>query len=232
MSAVGAVVGHVDHGAHMVAGGEGDAKTLHQLFVAHGGGDTVQPGDDAVAADLLHVGDAAQLHVTAIRLHNAAGDGMGGMALHMGGDFQHLFPLPGAVMHRFHGEIALGDGAGFIKGHSGNAGQGFQEIGAFDQNALAACATQRGKEAEGDADDHRAGAADDQEGTGTQHPVAPQGAEGGVARQTDACKSAEQWRKHRQRQSSIADDGGIVMGKAGDEILRHRLAGGGVLHQL
>ena len=208
------------------------AETVHQLVVAYGDEAAVHPGHDAVAADLLHISDPAAVDMLAVGLLDAFGDGMAGGAFHVGRVFQQLLRRQRALVHRFHGEIALGDGAGLVKGHRPHLRQGLQIVGALDEDALIAGAAQAGEEAQRDADDHRAGAADDQEGAGPEHPVAPQGAGSGVTLHAHAGQHAEQGWQHGQGQGRVADDGGVIAGEFGDEVFGLGLAGGGVLHQI
>ena len=72
-----------------------------------------------------------------------------------------------------HVEDAHGQGAGFVKDHRSGAGQRLQVIGALDQDAGLTRAADTGEEAQRDADDQRAGTADNQEGQGAVNPVAP-----------------------------------------------------------
>ena len=108
------------------------------------------------------------------------------------------------------------DGFGF--------GQGFQIVGALDEDALVAGAAQARKEAQGNADHQGAGAADHQEGQGAVQPGAPV-----------AVKPRQQThhrRQHRQGQGRPAHGGGIHPGELGDEVLRLGLVGAGIFHQL
>ena len=62
------VGGHVDGGAHPVAGVPGHADVLHQLVVAGADGVAVHHGLHAPAGHLLHVGHPGGIHLPAVGL--------------------------------------------------------------------------------------------------------------------------------------------------------------------
>ena len=164
VSGILAVNGHVDDGADAVAVDVRDAQAVHQLAVARGDRDAVNLCGDAVAADFLDVADAAAVDLFAVGALQALADRVGGGALHQRGVFQNLFVLQLVVVDAADLKDALGQGAGFIKDDNLGLREGLQVVGALDQHAGIARAADAGKEGERDADDQRAGAADDQEG--------------------------------------------------------------------
>ena len=219
-----AVQGQVDDGAHTVAVVPGDAQLLHELVVAHGHGDAVHLGHHAVAAELLDIRDPLAVNGAAVGPLQALADGVGGGALRQGGVFQHLFPGKLIVVDAGDVEHALGQSAGFVKHHGFGFGQGFQIVGALDEDSLVAGAAQARKEAQGNADHQGAGAADHQEGQGAVQPGAP------VA--VKPRQQTQHRRQHRQGQGRPAHGGGIHPCELGDEVLRLGLVGAGIFHQL
>ena len=197
----------------------------HQLVVACGHWDAVHLGGDAVAADLLNVGDPAAVELPAAGPLEAFADGVGGGALRQGGVLQQLLPAHLVVVDAVDLEHAPGEGARLVKDHIAGLGQRLQIVGALDEHALPAGPAQTGKKAQGDADDQGAGAADDQKGEGTVEPGPPGG---GCAQE----QHLSQRRQERQRQSGAADRRGVEPGELGDEVLGPGLAGAGILHQI
>ena len=80
VSGVFSVDGHVDDGTHAVAVVVGDAQVLHELVVAGRDLHAVHLCGDAVAADLLDVGDPGAVDFLAVGALEALADGMGGGA--------------------------------------------------------------------------------------------------------------------------------------------------------
>ena len=117
-----------------------------------------------------------------------------------------------------------GQGAGLVEDHGGHVGQGFQVVGALDQDTGPAGSADTGEEGKGNGDHQGAGTGHDQEGQGTINPLAPKG---GAAQ-----NQADNGRKDCQGQGRIAHHGGIDPGELGDEILGLGLPGGGVFHQV
>lgn len=71
----------------------------------------------------------------------------------------------------------LGQGAGFIKHSNGGVGKCFQIVTALDEDAAAGSAADAAEEAQRNADDQRAGTADNQEGERTADPGQPAAAQ-------------------------------------------------------
>ena len=219
-----AVHGHVDDGADAVTVVVGDAKLRHELAVAGGNGYAVHHGGDAVAAELLHLRDAAAVDGPAVGLLQALADGVGGGAFGQRRVFQQLGLVHFIVMDGRDLEHAPGQGAGLVKHHALHLRQRFQIVGALDKDALLAGTSDTGKKAQGDADHQRTGAAGDEERQGAVDPLLPLAVH--TAHQPD------HRRQHRQCQRTVAHGGGVDAGELGDEVLGAGLAGAGVLHQL
>ena len=115
-------------------------------------------------------------------------------------------------MHTADLEHALGQGPGLIKDDTFDLGEGLQIIRPLDQHARVAGAADPGEEAQGDADDQRARAGDDEERQRPVDPIAPGG--------DHPRKQPDQGRQNRQRQRAVADGGRIDLCKLGDKILR------------
>ena len=101
-----------------------------------------------------------------------------GPALGQSGGFHEGIPghaVFGVDAHHLEG--ALGQGAGLIKHHDAGAGQLLQIGGALDQDAAGGSAADAAEEAQRNADDQRAGTADNQEGERTADPGQPAAAQ-------------------------------------------------------
>ena len=225
ITGVPAVNGNVHDGAGFVHGGGGQAKLSHQAGVAGGDHLAVHLGGDAMAAQFLHIGDAARIDLFAVSGLDAQGDGMLGPALRQRSGF-HQSILGGALRGVDAGDLegALGQGAGLVKDHDAGAGQLFQVGGTLDQDAAGGGTADAAEEAQRDGDDQRAGTADDQEGQGAVDPVAEAG---GLAQEQQ-----HDGRQESQRQRAVADSRGVHPGKAGDEVFGTGLFHAGVLHQI
>ena len=99
------------------------------------------------------------------------------MALRQRGEFQDLggihIPIP-PIMDRRNLEITFSNGSGLIHDQVFDISQGLHEIGALDQDTLAARAADPAEEGQRNADHDRAGTADDQECERPVDPVGPQ----------------------------------------------------------
>ena len=214
----------MDDGADAAAVVVGDAQLLHELAVAGGDGYAVHLGSDAVAAELLHIRDAAAVNGPAVGALQAFADGMGGGALRQRRVLQQLGLVHLVVVDGGDLEHAPGQGAGLIEHHALYLRQRLQIVGALDKDALLAGTADTGEEAQGDADHQRAGTAGDEERQGAVDPLLPLAVH--TARQPD------HRRQHRQRQRTVTHHGGVDAGKLGDKVLGAGLAGAGILHQL
>ena len=231
MPGVEAVDGHVDDGARQFTGQPVHVLPLHQAAVAHAHGAAVHLGHDAVAGDLLHVSHPAGLHFLFAGFPLGHRNGMGGILLRQGGIFQHL------VLHKARlgmdggdGEGAAGQGTGLVEHHGVRLGQLFQIVAALHQDAALGGAADAAEKAQGHGDHQCAGAGDDQEGQGTVEPFRPGGArqEGGGYSQHRQQNGGDQ----EQSQGGIHHAGGVILGKAGDELLADRFFLAGIFHQL
>ena len=195
----------------------GTSGTVRQLAVHLGG--------DAVAAQLLHVGDAGRVDVLAVSSLDAQGDGVLRPALGQRSGFHEAVfgtALHGADLDDLEG--TLGQGAGLIKDDDAGIGQLFQIGRALDEDAAGGSAADAAEEAQRDRDDQCAGAADDEEGKGAVDPVAEAG---GLAHQQQNDGGNE-----GQRQRAVADRRGIHPGKAGDKVLGAGLLHAGIFHEV
>ncbi len=120
---------------------------------------------------------------------------MAGEALRQGGAFQQL-GLGHAVRRDSFGDLenALRQGAGLVKHGNAGLGQGFEVVAALDQDAALGRAADAAEEGEGDRNDQRAGAADNQEGQGAHDPVQP---------------VAQEQRRHKGQHQRADADGGV-----------------------
>ncbi len=129
---IGALGGHVDRGAHLVAGVPGDAELIHQLSIAHPDGYAVHLGLNALARALLHAGHPAPVQLHAPGLPDGAGNGVVGVGLGQGGQLQQM--LFGALVGVDGGDVehTLCQSAGLVKDHNFRVGQGLQVVAALD----------------------------------------------------------------------------------------------------
>ena len=140
MAGIGAVNGHMNNGSHTAAGHEINAQTAHQFVVAGGNPGPIHQGGDALAADLPDICHPAAVNFLPVGPLQAAADGVGGGAFRQGGVLDQRRAGVGTAFFVNGADLKnpLGQGAGFIEDHIARLGQGFQEIGAFHQDALGA----------------------------------------------------------------------------------------------
>ena len=224
MARVLAVDGHVDDRADAVAVVILDAELLHQLAVARGDGVPVDRGGDAVAADLLNIGDAAAVNFLSIRFLQTLADRVRRGAFGQRRIFQQLLFGQRAVMHGCDLEDALRQRAGLVEDDDLRPGESLEIVGTLDQDALLTGPADAREEAQRDADDEGARAADDEEGKGTVDPLRP------VRIQTR--DHAPDRREDGQRQRRDADGGRINFREARDERLGAGFARAGVLDEI
>ena len=225
MAGVGAVHRQVDDGSGFMAFHTGNAEAFHQPGVAAGNLLSVHQDPDAVAADLLHMGNPGEVQGPGAGLPNADGDGMGGGGFRQGGVFQQVLIRQGRVVYGGDLENALRQGAGLVEDHDARTAQLLQPHGPFHQDARLARSADAGEKRQGDADNQGAGAGDDQEGQGPVNPFAP-------LRRKAQEEPPDQGRQEGQRQGAEDHRGSIIPGETGDEGFRPGFQGGGVLHQL
>ena len=127
-------------------------------------------------------------------------------------------------MHGADLEYALGQRAGFVKHNSLDLRQSLKIVGAFDEDTFLARAADAGEEAERDADDERAGAADNEEGQRTVYPLFPLCVKSG--------DETDYRRQHREGERAVTNGGGIYAGELRDERLGAGFAGAGVFDKL
>ena len=220
-----AVNGHMDHGADLVPLGDGEIQLVHQAGVAHGDSFAVHLGGHAVAAQLLHIGDAVLVDLFAVGGLDAEGDGVLGPAFGEGsGLHQRVFAYPIGGMDAHHLECTLRQGAGLVKDHNTGIGQLFEVGRALDEDAAGTGTADAAEEAQRDRDDQCAGAGDDEEGQGAVDPVAEAG--------RLPHQQQNEGREEGQCQCAVADRRGVDPGKAGDKVLGARLFHAGIFHQI
>ena len=151
--------GHVDDRADAVAVDEVNAQLLHELMVACGDRYTVNLRENAPAADLFDIRDAAAVNFFAIRLLQALADGMGRGALGKRRVLQKLLLLQRAVVDGADLKDALRQRAGLIKDDGLDLRECLQVIRALDENAFLARPADAREEAQRDTYHERAPAA-------------------------------------------------------------------------
>ena len=211
VAGISAIDGHVDDGARAVAGDMLHPQPFHELVVSRGHLHAVHLGDDAIAADLLNVGNPAAVDFPAVGFPQTLADGMGGSALGQGGVLHQPGLVHLVVMDAVDLKHALRQGAGLVKDNRSGLGQDFQIIGALDQNAGLAGAADAGEEGQRNGDHQSARAAGHQERQGAVDPGFPSGLH-------SQRKHPHKRRNDRQGQGGIADRRSIDPGKPGDKV--------------
>ena len=172
-----AVTRHINHSTGAGIFGVGNLAVVHHAGVACQHHMAVHHSADTVASNFLSIGRTAGIQLAAGFAQTLA-DGMAGKAFGQSSLFQQLFF--GAAVGRADladGKNALGQGAGFIKHSNGGVGKCFQIVTALDEDAAAGSAADAAEEAQRNADDQRAGTADNQEGERTADPGQPAAAQ-------------------------------------------------------
>ena len=218
VSGVGAVDGHVDDGAAMLAGMPGGAFGLHEFAVAHSHALAVHGGDDAMAGGLLDALYAAVIGLIGIGVAQRHGNGMRGVALHVRGQVQEFLLVNDFRMHGCYFKYAFGEGSGLVEDHSLNLGQGVYQVGALDEDTLAGGASQAAEEGKRHRNNQGAGAGNHQE---HEAPVDPRGP---FAGEEAGNHGNEDGQHHYNRR--------IYTGKLGNEALAPGFGRCGVFHQI
>ena len=118
-----------------------------------------------------------------------------------------------------HPEHAFCQGAGLIEDHRIHLVKGFQIVASFHQHAMPGSGTDAAEEGQRHRKHQSTGAGNHQEYKGSVNPIGPLTLE-------------QQGRQHTQKCRHDHHSWGIVTGKFGDEILRGRFPGGGILHHV
>ena len=131
--------------------------------------------------------------------------------------------VPGGV-DPYHLKGALGQGTGLVEHYDAGACQLLQISRTLYQNATGRGTADASKKAQGDGNDQRTGAADDQEGQGTVDPL-------------PELRRLSQHQQHHRRQEgkcqcAVADGRGVHPGKPGDEVLGTCLFHAGIFHKV
>ena len=140
-----------------MAGDKGNPQLVHQLVVAGGHLLPVDLCDDAAARDFPDIRDAGAVDLFAVSPLEALADRVGGGAFGEGGVLEDFFVFNFAVVDAAHLKVPLGQGAGLIEDDDSGLGEGFEIVGAFDEDTGLARPADAGEEGKGDADDQRAG---------------------------------------------------------------------------
>ena len=151
--------GHMDDRSRAVAVDKIYAQLLHELMVACGDRYTVDLRENAPAADLFNVRDAAAVDLFSVRLLQALADGMGRGALGKRRVLEKFLLLQRAVVDGADLKDALGQGAGLIKDDGPDLRECLQVIRALDENAFLARPADAREEAQRDTYHERARAA-------------------------------------------------------------------------
>ena len=224
MTGVFSVDSHVDDRADAVAVDCVDTQLLHELVVACGDRYTVDLRENAPAADLFNVRDAAAVDLFSVRLLQALADGMGRGALGERCVLEKLLLLHRAVVDGADLKDALRQCAGLIEDDGLDLRECLQVIRALDENAFLARPADACEEAQGNAYHKRARAACDEERQGSVHPLLPL--------RRKAHHKPDDRRKNCERQRAVTDGGGVDSCKFRDEVLGAGLAGARVFNQL
>ncbi|CUP90574.1 Uncharacterised protein [Flavonifractor plautii] len=211
--------GHVDGGAHSVAGVPGHACSVHQLVVSDTDLHAVHRGLHALTGDLLHAGHPAGVQLGAVGLPQGLGDGVFRPAFRQRGQLQQLGLRALVRVDGGDVEHPLGQGAGLIEYQNLGICQDLQVIAALDQDAGLGGPADAAEKAEGHRDDQGAGAGDHQKDEGAVETVGPG-------------HQAQQRRQRGQKDGGDDHHRGVVPGEFGDKVLGLGLLAAGVFHQV
>ena len=221
---ISAVHRHVDDGPDAAAFLVVQLQAAHQLVVSRGDTMAVDDSDDPLTADLFNLGDAAAVDLLPVCPLQALTDRVRGRALHQRRVFQQFLVLHRAVMDAADLKHPLRQCPGLVEHHRSDLRQGLQVIRPLDQDSLVAGPADPRKEAQGNADHQRAGAADDKEGQCAVKPDVP-------LRGKTKNQPPHQRREDRQRQRAVHHRRGVDSCETGDELFRARLSRACVFHQ-
>ena len=201
---------HIHGGGRIGSGRSRDPQFFHHTGISHGE-DTAVPFRREATSGVVR--DIAQLRKIGIcdpflrhPLTDGHGDGVGAHGFHRRCCRKQL-----TLVNTFRrtdlrdGEVPHGKGAGLVGHHRVQMGHQFQEVGSLHQNALGAGCSDPAEKGQGHGDDERAGTGDDEEGAGAVDPGGPGPREEG----------GDDGKDHGRDN----DDGRIIPGKPGDEVL-------------
>ncbi|MPM31123.1 hypothetical protein SDC9_77676 [bioreactor metagenome] len=231
MSGVKPVRRHVDDGAGQLTGKPLHILPLHQPCVSHADSATVDFRPDAVPGDLLHLLDLELLHSGRAGRPQGFGNGMVGKLLRQGRPFQHLFfGISLLGVDGGDGEGTLCQSAGLIENHGLRPSKSLQIVTTLHQDAASGRAAYAAEKAERYGDYQRAGAGDHQKNQRPVEPIAPYRPIEKRRRSGQDCQRQRGQQKQQRRRKHHA--GGIVPGKAGNEVFTAGLALPGIFHHL
>ena len=187
-------------------------------------GSAIDLGLHSLAGKLLHIFHLAVVLLTGVSGSQGGGNGMVGVAFHMGRQMQEFFFAYLLGVHSGDLKGSLGQGACFVEDHRVHLGEGFQIVGALNQHTCPAGAAETCKKGQGDADDQGAGAGDNQEDQGSVYPGAPAGFR---APNQQICQRGQE----SQGYGGSYHGGGVDPGKAGDKGFGFGFSGAGLADQ-
>ena len=123
-------------------------KLIHQLVITYSYRFSIYLGHNTMTADFLNICNSISVYLTLMGSLQTQAYGMRGSTFCQGCIFQQLFLGQSIVMYGANLKNAVSQGAGFVENHIFCLGQGFQIIGALNQNSLLAGATNTGEKAQ------------------------------------------------------------------------------------
>ncbi len=208
---------HVDDGTRMRLTQrtllDGGALGCHHLLVAHAHTAAIDRSPDALSGNLLHVFHLAAVGLVGISLTQGDGDGMGGIAFHVGGEVEQILLAHRRLMNSLHLEYSTRQRTCLVEDHRRQLVERIHIVAALDEDALTRGATNAAEEAQWHRDDQCARTAHHQE---AQRTVSP-------CRQTGLVTAVEQWRNEGKAEGEKHHDGRIDAGETTDERLALRL---------
>ena len=213
------LAGNIDNGSLIFAGCERDPSVFHQLFISDENFPAIYRNADPFPRNLQSLPYPVHIRLFSIGLPDRSCNGMGGIPLPVGGNFQKLFFGTFFRKQRLNLKFPFGQCPCFIKNNDSHLRNGFHIIAALDQNPDPGGSPDSSEKTKGNGNHQSTGTGDHQKNTGTLNPLCPS---------ASGKKRGKKCQKHRPD----GDNGGIVFGKLGNKIFYLGFLAAGILHQL
>ena len=181
MARIFAIYGDVYYGSYRMTGLDLKSYGLHETAVPRRNLLLINHSDHSLTAYFLDLPDSRRVYFLAVSILDAQCDRMRRVVFSICRILQDLFLRYRGVVDASHREVSLRYGSRLVKGNGFNLRQGLHVVGTLYEDTPGTGSSESRKKSKRDTYDKGAGAANYQEGAGSENPVPPDGSRTFVA---------------------------------------------------